>query len=259
MNTIYEPYFYIIRHKPTGKLYAGSRTKNSKWGVANPRELLVDGGYMTSSKSVKCLIEEDNSSFEIDRIKVFKTGEEAYQYETRFLHKVDAEHNGSFLNLSNNNGIFSTLGKPMSPETKEKISKKANGRKVSEKTRRKLRSSCAGKKNGMYGKTHTPETKEKISKKASERQPDSQETRNKKAQFGKNNGMYGNGRLISGEKHYLYGKIFTEEEKEHAREKCKYNKKILIDGIVYRSIIEASRVLGISRYKIKRMGVVIDE
>ncbi len=88
-----QPYFYIIRHKETGKYYAGSRTaKNFK-----PNELLKEGGYHTSSTIVKEIISTTGlNSFEVVRIKTFDTPSEAYDYETRFLKKINAANNKNF-------------------------------------------------------------------------------------------------------------------------------------------------------------------
>jgi hypothetical protein len=49
------PYFYIIHHKPSGKMYAGA-----KWGKdAHPDKFMKSSGYLTSSKKVEELIEKD--------------------------------------------------------------------------------------------------------------------------------------------------------------------------------------------------------
>jgi len=105
-----QPYFYVIKHKETGKYYAGSRTaKNS-----NPSELLKEDGYHTSSIIVKKIITITGlKSFEVVRIKTFNTPNEAYDYETRFLKKVNAANNINFLNLHNN--VF-TLGEVIDNE-----------------------------------------------------------------------------------------------------------------------------------------------
>lgn len=53
----------------------------------------------------------------------------------------------------------STLGRTLSKETKEKISKSHKGKKLSYETRKKMCESHKGNNNGMYGKKHTEETK----------------------------------------------------------------------------------------------------
>lgn len=254
-NFIYIPYFYIIKHVSSGMLYAGSRTCNSRYRIANPAELLVEGGYATSSKEVnKIILEEGLHSFKVLKIKIFLSGADAVRYETRFLTKVDAKRNPLFFNKSNNDGVFTTVGTHLSEETKEKIRTKNKGRSISSETREKLKRACSGENNGMFNRKHSAETKEKIRQKALLRLPDTEETKRKKARPGILNGMYGMGYKISGENHYFYGKKRTPEEKEKMRVNRKDNKSIEVDGIEYISISEASRQLNISRHRIKKIG-----
>jgi hypothetical protein len=97
--TIYIPYFYIIQHINSGKYYAGAKFAKN----ANPDNLLKSNGYKTSSNIVKqIIIEEGLESFIIRKIKVFETADQALNYESRFLRKVNAAFNESFLNRSNN-------------------------------------------------------------------------------------------------------------------------------------------------------------
>lgn len=90
------PYFYIIQHKPSGKKYAGSRTGTN----CDPAELMVAGGYLTSSKSIKTLIDIDGiNSFEI--LKIIK-GIDVYEYESLFLKEHNCADSLDWLNLHNN-------------------------------------------------------------------------------------------------------------------------------------------------------------
>jgi hypothetical protein len=97
--SIYTPYFYIIQEVRTGLYYAGS-----KYGKkSNPNLLLQEGGYLTSCKRVTQLINDNGiDSFVIRKIKHFKTAHEAYEYESRFLSKVNASKNPKFINAHNN-------------------------------------------------------------------------------------------------------------------------------------------------------------
>jgi hypothetical protein len=99
--SIYTPYFYIIQEKNTGIYYAGSR-----WAkFCNPEELLVEDGYTTSSNMVNQLIKENGlNSFKICKIRCFETKEQVWEYETKFLSKVDARNNSRFYNKHNNDG-----------------------------------------------------------------------------------------------------------------------------------------------------------
>jgi hypothetical protein len=101
------PYFYVITHIPSGKYYAGCKF-NSK---ANSDNLMKLGGYKTTSKVVKELIEKDGlDSFKVLKIKHFKTAEEVLKYESKFLVKVDAANNYKFLNRHNGGKNFINKG-----------------------------------------------------------------------------------------------------------------------------------------------------
>ncbi len=132
------PYFYIIKHKPTGKYYAGCKINLE----ADSSNLMTDNGYKTTSKVVKSLIKTDGlESFEVLRIRHFSLPEEALNYETRFLMKVNAAENPMFLNRHNGGKNFCNKGgynlsestkkkmrKPKSKETIEKQNKEKRER-----------------------------------------------------------------------------------------------------------------------------------
>ena len=92
-------FFYIIQHKITKIYYAGSKYgKNS-----NIETFMTENGYNTSSKCIQTIIEKDSVNiFDIRVIRLFETPIEAYNYETRFLKKVDAKNNKRFYNSHNN-------------------------------------------------------------------------------------------------------------------------------------------------------------
>ena len=99
---MFNPYFYIIEHIPSGKYYAGVRFAKN----CNKDELLQEDGYQTSSKVVKDIIDKEGlESFRIRKIKEFNNKFDAMEYETRFLQKVDAMNNDKFLNLNNTAAI----------------------------------------------------------------------------------------------------------------------------------------------------------
>ena len=97
--SIYIPYFYIIQEIATGMYYAGS-----KYAVdAHPNNFMVEGGYQTSSTVIRSLIEQNGlETFVIRKIKTFGAGQEAYDYETKFLQKINAASHPSFYNMHNN-------------------------------------------------------------------------------------------------------------------------------------------------------------
>lgn len=99
------PYFYIIKHIPSGKKYAGCRYGKG----CHPSELLQPNGYHTSSKSVKQLIESDGlDSFEIievidqESIMIPFGWCSIQDYETFFLSSNDCARNDNWINLHNN-------------------------------------------------------------------------------------------------------------------------------------------------------------
>lgn len=102
-KNIYEPYFYIIKHKPSGKLYAGCKyARNS-----NPKTFMTSLGYKTSQNTIKKLINEDGlESFEIVTILIEKEcGCHVHEYETRFLIENNCAKNEEWINCHNNNQV----------------------------------------------------------------------------------------------------------------------------------------------------------
>lgn len=98
---IYIPYFYIIRHIHSNKLYAGSRWAKN----CNPQELMQPNGYKTSSKTIHDLIERDGlESFEILRIDTYCDNLHPYDYETIFLETNNCAFSKNWINLNNNTG-----------------------------------------------------------------------------------------------------------------------------------------------------------
>jgi len=101
------PFFYIIRHKKTNKLYGGA-----KWGQdANPSTFMTLGGYTTSSNTINDIIDEEGlDAFEtVLIITEFGFDMSAYEYETVFLQTNDIANNDNWLN-KHNNEFVSTFG-----------------------------------------------------------------------------------------------------------------------------------------------------
>lgn len=94
------PYFYIIKHIPSGKKYAGCRFAAG----CNPSELLKEGGYQTSSGKIHKLIKEDGlKSFEIVSIV---THCNVVEYESNFLQENGCAQSNDWLNFHNNDTLF---------------------------------------------------------------------------------------------------------------------------------------------------------
>ncbi len=107
------PYFYIIQHKITKKMYAGSR-----WKIGcNPEEFMKPNGYQTSSPIIKSIIKEEGLDiFEILRIDTNCDGIHVYYYESTFLQTIDCAKSDDWYNGHNN-----TNHKIQTPEIKLKI------------------------------------------------------------------------------------------------------------------------------------------
>ena len=210
------PYFYIIRHKPTQKYYAGCKINSE----ADSSNLMKKDGYKTTSKIIKEIIENDGlESIEILKIKEFDSSEKTLLYETRFLVKVNAAENEKFFNQHNGGKNFVNKGgyklsentknkmrKPKSEETirkqKEALKKrnkeswikavetrKKNGPpKISDELRKKRKEF-----NQRYWNEKTKEEQRNRMIEFYKKNPISEETRNKlkKVNSGENNNMFG--------------------------------------------------------------------
>jgi len=91
------PYFYIIRHISTGKMYAGSR-----WGKnCHPGDLLVT--YKTHSNKIRNIIKTEGiESFDILRTDSYCDGLHPYEYEKLFLEINDCANSSNWFNGHNN-------------------------------------------------------------------------------------------------------------------------------------------------------------
>ena len=127
-------YTYHLYHKPTGKHYYGARYRKDK---CDPNDFWKN--YFTSSTLVHDLINEYGiDSFQYSIRKVFETPEEAIAWESKFLKKVNAQHDPNWINRHNGSNRFIGPHK-LTDETKNKIASKIKGIKRSEETKKKLR------------------------------------------------------------------------------------------------------------------------
>lgn len=210
------PYFYIIRHKLTGKYYAGCKINSS----ADSSNLMTESGYKTTSKVIKQLIKKDGlQSFEILKIKHFDSSDKTLSYESRFLMKVNAAENSMFFNQHNGGKNFvnkggyklteSTKNKMRKPKSEETIQKQ-NEEKRNRSKKVYQKAIQTRKQNGLpwisdeqrervkeFNKRYWNEkTKEEQRNRMIEfykKNPISEETRNKHKELskGSNNGMFG--------------------------------------------------------------------
>jgi hypothetical protein len=89
-----KPYTYLIKHRPTDKVYYGFRAANK----VDPQQDLWKQ-YFTSSPRVQQLIEETGAdSFDVEVRKVFETKEQASAWETRVLRKCKVLQDDRWIN-----------------------------------------------------------------------------------------------------------------------------------------------------------------
>ena len=169
-----KPYTYLIKHRPTGKVYYGFRAANK----VEPKDVLWKR-YFTSSPKVQRLIEETGvDSFDIEIRKTFNTKEQASAWETKVLRRCRVLEDDRWINQNVAGYIIPTeesnkkisdywKGKPKSTEQIEKIRLsnlgKNKGKTASDEHRRKNSEAHKGEKNGRFGKEVLEETRRKIS------------------------------------------------------------------------------------------------
>lgn len=102
MDIYTTPYFYIIQHIESKKLYAGS-----KWAIGcHPDEFMQPKGYQTSSNLINSIIEQEGlSAFSILRIDTYCDDIHPYDYESSFLRCLDCAKSPDWYNGHNNNGV----------------------------------------------------------------------------------------------------------------------------------------------------------
>jgi hypothetical protein len=170
-----KPYTYLIKHRPSGKVYYGFRCANR----VEPHEDLWKQ-YFTSSPGVQQLIETTGvDSFDVEVRRIFETKEQAVDWETRVLTRCKVLHDDRWLNQNVAGYIVPTeesrkkisdyhKDKPKSIAHIQKMSAAQKGKPKkstvyqSEEYRQKMSIIKSGRGNGMYGKGCTPERAAKI-------------------------------------------------------------------------------------------------
>jgi len=170
-----KPYTYLIKHRPTNRVYYGMRAANK---VLPEQDLWQH--YFTSSPGVQQLIEETGrDSFDIEIRRVFETKEQAVTWETRVLRRCKVLHDDRWINQNVAGYIVPTeqsrkkisdyhKDKPKTEEHKKNLSESQKGKpKLNSKNKtaeyRELMSKLkSGPNNPMYGKGCTEERARKI-------------------------------------------------------------------------------------------------
>ena len=161
-----KPYTYLIRHRPSNRVYYGVRAANK----VHPEQDLWHH-YFTSSPKVQQLIEETGrDSFDVEIRRVFETKEQAVAWETRVLRRCRVLQDDRWINQNVAGYIVPT------EESRKKISDFHRGKAKSEEHKKNLSDSQKGKPK-TNSKNQTPEYRALMSKLKS----------------GANNPMYGKG------------------------------------------------------------------
>jgi hypothetical protein len=162
-----KPYTYLVKFKPTGKVYYGSRCQNYTKFNRTPAEDFWHK-YTTSSENINALIEEyGKDAFEYEIRRTFDTVEEMADWETRVLtrsrvlERQDRWMNGNvagkkILTEAGVRAISAThKDKPKTEEHKKNLSLSQKGIAKNyiqtAEHRRKNSEANSGKNNPMYG------------------------------------------------------------------------------------------------------------
>ncbi len=121
-----KPYTYYLFCRPTQQHYYGSRYAKN----CSPDDLWVR--YYTSSKKVKRLLAEHGpDAFDVQVRRIFETREQAIQWESRVLTKLDAANRSDWINQHNGKGRVRSgfAGRTHTASTKQKQAAAKQGRK----------------------------------------------------------------------------------------------------------------------------------
>jgi hypothetical protein len=176
-----KPYTYLVKFKPTGKVYYGSRCQNYTKFNRTPAEDFWNH-YTTSSENINNLIDEHGKdAFEYEIRRTFNSVEDMANWETRVLtrcrvlERQDRWMNGNvagkkILTEAGAKTISAThKDKPKTEEHKKNLSASQKGKpKINSKNKtpeyRELMSKLkAGANNPMFGKPCTAERAANIS------------------------------------------------------------------------------------------------
>jgi hypothetical protein len=111
---MHQPFTYLIKHKPSGKVYYGVRYAKK----CSPKDLWKT--YFTSSEDIRMLIESDGKdAFEFQIRKIFNDAKKAIEWEKRVLKRMKVIKREDFINRNiPGSSMFSH-----SEETKKKMRK----------------------------------------------------------------------------------------------------------------------------------------
>jgi hypothetical protein len=168
-----KPYTYLIKHRPTGKVYYGFRSANK----VDPQEDLWNKYYTSSPKVQKLIEETGKESFDVEVRRVFETKEQAVAWEAKVLRRCKVLHDDRWINQNVAGYIIPTeesnkkirdfhKDRPKTEDHKQKIRDGNIGKKKPPRTdeyRALMSKLKSGENNPMYGKGCTPERAANIS------------------------------------------------------------------------------------------------
>jgi group I intron endonuclease len=210
-----------------GFVYKWINIKNNKWYIGSHFGDINDG-YTASGNAIKKAFKKYGLKFFIREI--IYVGSDYKEQEHLILTQTNAANDPLSYNLKNTSiGGDVWVGRKDTDEYKEYL------KKISQ----------PGEKNGMYGKTHTEEVKEKLRKKA---------TGKKAWNKGLKNYLSKEHALAFSRKDFKHSEKTKEKMSERRKGSQNANaKKVIINGITYESLKEASIATGLSYYKINKL------
>lgn len=141
-NDAVKCYTYMLKFEVGGELkyYYGVRCANTRLKLKPSEDLFIK--YYSSSLSVKNLLDKGITPISIVIHKQFETRVDACIFESKFLKRVNARNRKDFLNTHDNNNtpfIVCNVGRVLSEDHINKISKAVSSRQSSEEYRRQRR------------------------------------------------------------------------------------------------------------------------
>ena len=171
-----KPFAYLITSKIDGKRYYGIKFSKD----ADPAQLWTT--YFTSSKEVRAKVAKHGAdSFIAEVRKVFETAEQAINWESKLLTRINAAARDDWMNRSNGYLCMGSInkGKKKTEQYWEKWKMVRKGHTVSEETKKKIGDANRGRKQtaeanekrrlASTGFQHDEETKQRIREAAAKR------------------------------------------------------------------------------------------
>lgn len=236
---------YKISNIKDGRYYIGhsqnieKRFKTHKYNLKRGKHINM---FLQNSYNKYGL---DSFTFEI--IHKFDNVEKSKEKELEYLQNLEIRKELFNLNYNNDGGDMLSHHPNKKEIIKKGIETKKKNIELMTEEQRKKSYSKFGEKNGMFGKTHTKEARKIFSNlhkgnKYSLGLKRSEETKKKISEIAKQR---------IGEKNPFFGKVHSEETRKKISEKNLGNKpptmiKIIVDDIIYDSMTEAGRQLGLN-------------